>query len=172
MSQVVAVGRGGAKGEVTVKRQLREVPKHSWVDAAGIPAEVRWVVVPTARRGLQNHGVVRISTARAQKIAIVEHVHGQPVGGLACQLTLVMDGDLLHLQPITQRGVGGAGHDIRQLRRGAECQAGQREAKGESQRILHCREDLVRLCERSIQLQFTGRARGCCSLGTVPEGVQ
>ena len=169
---MVALGRGGAKREVTVKRQLRERPKHSWVDAAGVPAEVRWVVVPTARRGLQNHGVVRISTARAQEVVVVEHVHRQAVGGLASQLALRMDGNFLHLQPIAQGGVGGAGHDIRQLRRGAECQARQREAKDESQGILHCREDLVRLCERSIQLQFTGRAGDCCSLGTVPKGVQ
>ena len=169
---MVAVGRGGAKREVTVKRQLRERPEHSWVDAAGVPAEVGRVVVPAARRGLQNHGVVRISTARTEEVVVVEHVHRQTVGGLTSQLALRVDGNFLHLQPIAQGGVGGTGHDIRQLRRGAESQAGQREAKDESQGILHCREDLVRLCERSIQLQFTGHARGCSSLGTVPKGVQ
>ena len=169
---MVAVCRGGPEREVAVERQFRKRAKDSRIDSAGIPAQVGGVVVPLSRRGFQNHRVVRVSTARAQKIAIVEHVHGQTVGGLTSQLTLVMDGDLLHLQPITQRGVGGAGHDIRQLRRGAECQAGQREAKGESQRILHCREDLVRLCERSIQLHFTGRALGRSVRGAVPKGVQ
>ena len=81
------------------------------------------MVVPFTGRGLKNHGVVRITTARAQEIVFVEHVHRHTVGGLANQFTFGMDGDLLHLQPVSQRGVRGAGHDIRQLRRGAECQA-------------------------------------------------